>query len=85
MLVWLDENGGDNDEFQGYEGEPVDHHRADITLRISFEEEVRYIPTNDPQYSGKDKVTVGGVDYKRGEQTADVADTLEGNNPTVVP
>lgn len=79
VLVWLDGNGGDpeRNRLAGWEGEPVERHRADITLRFAFEEEVHYI-TAEPGYSGPDKITLGGADWKRGGKTADLALTLDG-------
>mgnify|MGYP000654044466 CR=1 FL=1 len=77
VLVWVNENGGDDDRLIEWEGEPVDNNRADITLRFAFEEEVHYIPAG-AGYTGKDKITVNGTDYKRGTAVADSATTLDG-------
>ena len=79
VLVWLDANGGDPDrnKLAAWEGEPVERHRADITLRFEFEEEVRYVPA-EPGYAGADMVTLGGDAWKRGDKDADVATTLDG-------
>lgn len=83
-LVWVNENGGDEDRLIEWEGEPVDHDRADLTLRFEFEEEVHYIPA-DPEYTGKDKITVNGTDYRRGTAVADTATTLDGVTGATAP
>jgi len=79
VLVWLDANGGDPDrnKLAAWEGEPVERHRADITLRLEFEEEVHYVPA-ESGYSGPDRITFGGEAWKRGGKEADVAETLDG-------
>lgn len=86
VVVWVEDNQGerDNDQFLGYEGEPVDQGRSDVTLRFQFEEEEHYIAAA-PAYAGPDKVTVHGADWKRGSKAADVADTLAGVTPSVAP
>jgi P2 phage tail completion protein R (GpR) len=79
VAVWLAEQGGDSDfnRLAGFEGEPVDERRSDLTLRLELEEEVRYVPA-EPGYAGTDKLTYAGADWKPGEGSPALADTLEG-------
>jgi hypothetical protein len=77
--VWLAEQGGDSEHnrLSGFEGEPVDKGRSDLVLRLELEEDVRYLPAG-PGYAGADKLTYAGADWKPGEGSATLADTLEG-------
>ena len=73
--AWIQENGGENDALEPWEGEPVDRDRADITLRVRFEEESRYIPA-EPAYAGKDTLVFNGVTWKPGNAAPDTATLL---------
>jgi hypothetical protein len=80
LAVWLEANGAGETPpratLDDYDGEPVDKGRSDITLRLTFEEEIHYTPA-EPAYTGKDKLTWNGADWKRGVAAEDVADTLQ--------
>ena len=82
VLVWLELNGGNNDSLDGWEGEPVDHDRSDITLTLTFEEDVRYVPA-PANYAGADKITWNGADWVPGSKAADLANALAGVSGTV--
>lgn len=84
VAVWFEENAGQDDEFMGWSGEPTDDRRADIDIRLRFEEEIHYVAA-EPGYSGADKIAWRGVDYKRAAETADVADTLDSIVPSIEP
>ena len=82
--LWLDANGGDpeRNRLLEFTGEPVDKHRSDITLRLAFEEDVRDVPA-EPGYTGPDKLTWQGTDWKLGDATADLATTLSSMEVTL--
>ena len=84
VAVWFEENAGQDDEFMGWAGEPSDDRSADIDLRFRFDEEIHYVLA-EPGYSGADKITWRGEDYKRAAETADVADTLDSIVPSIEP
>ena len=79
VAVWLAEQGGDaeHNRLAGFEGEPVDNRRSDLVLRLELEEDVRYVIA-EPGYGGADKLAYAGADWKPGENSAALADTLEG-------
>lgn len=70
VLVWLHDNGGEEDVLESWEGEPLDSKRSDVMLRLTFEEAVHYIPA-PPGYAGPDRVVVNGATYQRGDKTPD--------------
>ena len=83
VLTWLDANGGDEDALSSWSGEPVDRARADITLRLTLEEDARYVPKG--AYAGKDVLTFEGTEWRPGEAVADKATTLEGDGVVIQP
>ena len=75
--VWMEENGGDHDEFLGWVGEPVADRLSDVDLRVQFEEQITYIPA-EPGYTGVDKIAWRGADYKRADIVPDQATAVDG-------
>ena len=79
VTVWLAEQGGDaeHNRLVGFEGEPVDGQRSDLTLRFELEEDVRYLPA-EPGYTGPDRITYAGAEWKSGSAAPDLALSVEG-------
>lgn len=87
-MLWLRENAGTRDEQYNwsleYDGEPADKHRSDVTLYVTIEEDVTYMPA-PANYTGDDKITHAGSDWMRADATAATADTLAGLTAGVSP
>lgn len=83
VFIWFEANAEQDDEFLGWSGSPVADREDDIDLRFRFSEEVHYVPAG-AGYTGKDKITWQGVDYKPGAAAADratVMDNVDGSTP----
>ena len=73
VLMWLHDNvPADEQEMnvlESWSGEPVDEERSDISMILQFTEDIHYVPAG-VGYTGPDKVTIRGADYKRGATAA---------------
>ena len=72
VTAWLGDNGGDRDSFDGWSEEPENDQQSMVTLRLTLEDELRYVLA-EPGYTGRDKITLGGVDWKPGNAGPDTA------------
>jgi len=72
VTAWLGDNGGDRDTFDGWSDEPENDQQNAVTLRLTLEDELRYVLA-EPGYAGRDKITLSGVDWKPGNLAPDRA------------
>ncbi len=77
VMAYMIDTDEQYDEFSGWDGEIADDHTSTINLRFKFCEDVHLVEV-DPDYTGQDRVTLGGTLYKLADDQVSHATELSG-------